>query len=292
MGLTTRELFNKVSNELKLADIKNHDFETMCIFEDIGGISKNDIILNGNKEISKELQNTILTIAKKRKSHYPLQYLLKNWEFYGINFEVGEGVLIPRSDTETVVIQAEKYINSNKDILNEFTMIDLFSGSGCIAIAVESILKNKSIKNYKIYAIENSKDVLPYIKKNIIKNSSLVNLYFDDALNKEIVEKFNNINMITANPPYLTKKDMESLQKEVTFEPVSALFGGDDGLYFYKKIIDLWKPVLTSGGIFITEIGAAQGKEVAEIFKENNYKNINIIKDLSGNDRAVIASKI
>jgi release factor glutamine methyltransferase len=221
-------------------------------------------------------------MIKKRSSGYPLQYILGEWEFYGLPFIVGEGVLIPRPDTETLVDKVLEYAGKHENL----KIADLCSGSGCIATAIE-----KNTVNSDVYAVEISDIAYKYLEKNIELNSSSVKPYKADVLRYETAEKFRDFDVIVSNPPYLTEDDMKHLQKEVSYEPEMALYGNSDGLEFYRRIPEIWYNSLKHGGMMAFEVGMGQAQDVAEILKENGFKDIKAVNDLSGIARAVYGRK-
>lgn len=232
----------------------------MCILEHVFG-KKLSVLLLEKPTASEEQKNTVNNLAYRRICGYPLQYLLGKWEFFGLPFYVGEGVLIPRQDTETLVETVLKIkLPENPKIL------DLCSGSGCIGVSLAL-----NIKNADVTAVEISDKAAEYIKKNAELNNTDLNIVKDDVLSEKTAEIFSGIDAIVCNPPYLTADDMKSLQKEVTFEPETALFGGKDGLDFYRNITKLWKDCLKSGGILAYEIGMGQEDAVMKILEENNF---------------------
>ncbi len=225
--------------------------------------------------------------AKRRVKGEPLQYILGEWDFYGFTFHVGDGVLIPRPETELL---AEKAISAlkemtGKDSSQRGTVIDLCSGSGCIPIAVAK----KS--GARCYGIEISEKALEYFKKNIILNETedKVTALLGNVLepNGELLEKLpEKCDIITANPPYLTASEMGELQKEVRHEPEIALFGGQDGLDFYRVIFGLWKDRLSEKGEFIVETGDDQAEAVKSLMEKEGFC-CGIIKDYNKLGRIV-----
>lgn len=222
--------------------------------------------------------------AKRRKTGEPLQYILGNWEFYGRKFFVGEGVLIPRPETELLCDIAAEHLKKTGG-----KAVDLCSGSGCIAIttALEA--------NAETAGIEISDKAYSYFLKNIAENKAekLVSAINGDIFDKNILGQFadNSLSAILSNPPYISSADMQTLQKEVRFEPELALFGGEDGLDFYRRLVPLWVKKLAVGGLFAVEIGEEQGQAVSEIF-ENVGLAPQIVKDYSGHDRIIRSVKL
>ena len=229
-----------------------------------------------------KLKDDFFNLCERRKQGEPLQYLLGEWEFYGIPLKVGKGVLIPRQDTETVVETALKLAGS---LVTNPAVADLCSGSGCIALALE-----KNLENAQVVCVEKSEKAMGYLKENLRINNSSAKIIKADITQK-VPENFPAVNMIVCNPPYLTKEDMENLQKEVTFEPEEALFGGEDGLDFYRSIVRIWTPHLEEGGIIVFEIGQGQEDDVMKILIQAGYENVRCRKDLCGINRCVFAIK-
>lgn len=275
--VSLKVLYSDTVQRLRDGKVSGAQFEAMCMLTDICGTDKNDVIFGKEADISKPILDKLNVAVKKRSQGEPLQYLLGKWEFYGMPFFVGKGVLIPRQDTETIVDAA---LESAKD---NFVCVDLCSGSGCIAAALK---KNKP--DMSIYAVELSDDACCYFEKNMELNKTDVTLIKGDVCDKEILNKIPQCDLIVSNPPYLTKYDMEHLQNEVRYEPETALYGGDDGLDMYRKITNLWKDKLNHGGTLIYEIGIGQEREVGKIMLENGFYDIIGKKDLNGIVRAVI----
>lgn len=215
-------------------------------------------------------------LLERRLAGEPLQYILGEWEFYGLPFFVGEGVLIPRPDTETL---AEFAIDCAGK--KECSCIDLCSGSGCLAITVDKYCVSASVT-----AAELSDKAFEYLKKNITLNNSRVHAVQCD-ITKETFGKFD---LIISNPPYIESAVIPTLQREVRFEPRMALDGGVDGLHFYRKIADMWVPRLNSGGTLAVEIGIGQQNAVKKIFSDAGLKNIGEKKDLGGIVRVIFGT--
>lgn len=279
--MTAPELYFHAKKIFECNNIESASFEAMCILEHVFG-KKLSVLLLEKPTASEEQKNTVNNLAYRRICGYPLQYLLGKWEFFGLPFYVGEGVLIPRQDTETLVETVLKIkLPENPKIL------DLCSGSGCIGVSLAL-----NIKNADVTAVEISDKAAEYIKKNAELNNTDLNIVKDDVMSEKTAEIFSGIDVIVCNPPYLTADDMKSLQKEVTFEPETALFGGKDGLDFYRNITKIWKDCLKSGGILAYEIGMGQEDAVMKILEENNFINIETTEDLAGIIRVVRGEKI
>lgn len=265
---------------LELLDSEDSRFDIMCIFEDI--LHRRFPLIPQNEEVSPENEEIIRTLAKRRSTGEPLQYILGQWEFYGLPMKVGEGVLIPRPDTETIIEDVLRLVKENS--LNAPKIVDLCSGSGCIAITLKHL-----IPSAEVYAVELSEDALYYLRQNAHINSADINIIQADVLSQKTAEAFRDFDIIVSNPPYLTAKDMSELQTEVQKEPRLALYGGDDGLSFYRKMTPLWKNSLKDGGFLLYEFGMGQENDVGEILRQNGFEIIEFSRDGGGIIRTAIA---
>ena len=216
--------------------------------------------------------------VSRRVKGEPLQYIFGKWEFYGFPFYVGEGVLIPRPETELLVDIAVGRLSKGAKVL------DLCSGSGCIPISVA--LKTGA----KCYAVELYDKAFSYLERNIALNKADVTAVKADALDGTLFPEM-KFDAIISNPPYLTGSEMKSLQKEVAFEPSTALFGGEDGLDFYRALIPLWSGRLTETGFIAVETGETQGEAVSAMMRAAELR-ASVIKDFAGLDRVVVGENI
>ena len=231
------------------------------------------------KEIVKtaKTESEAIEFANRRISGEPLQYILGEWEFYGLPFYVGEGVLIPRADTETLVDAALEIIGDKP-----LRVADLCSGSGAIAISLA-----KYTENNKIYAADISSKALEVAKKNAIKNGVDEKIEFINSNMFENVNDNEKFDVIVSNPPYIESEVVLTLDKQVQHEPKIALDGGADGLDFYRELLESSKKYLKENGIIAMEIGYNQKEAVTNLFK-TEYKNVYCKKDLAGNDRVIV----
>lgn len=209
----------------------------------------------------------------------PLQYITQKQEFMGIDFFVNEDVLIPQPDTEilveTVLDICKKYDKQSLRIL------DLCTGSGAIAISLSKIL------NTQVFASDVSIKALKVAEKNNVMNNTKVEFIESNLFEKINGEKFD---IIVSNPPYIKNEEIKLLSKQVQNEPYIALSGGEDGLDFYRKIIDEAYKHINKNGYLCLEIGYDQKEDLIKLIKQNeNYEYENCIKDLSNNDRCIIA---
>ncbi len=225
---------------------------------------------------------------ERRIAGEPLQYIIGEWEFFGIPFKVGSGVLIPRADTEVLVEQALSLIGGRKA-----RVLDLCSGSGAIAVA---IALNSSAT---VTAVEKSPEAFRYLTENVRQNGAPVECIaadiFEDICPEEqqagapLSGKFD---LILSNPPYIASGVIATLSAELGYEPKEALDGGEDGLIFYRRLADYWSRRLVDGGVLAVEIGYDQQEAVTEAFRAAGLANIKTVRDYSSNPRVVSGIKI
>lgn len=266
--VTAREALGAILAVLQKADLYDPVYEANEIFKETVG--KPPLLCDS---VSGEEFSEMKRLAARRAEGEPLQYLFGAWEFYGLRFFVGKGVLIPRPETELL---AELSIGLLK---RGGKMLDLCSGTGCIAIAAA---KNTPAE---ITAVERYEAAFSYLQKNIGCHRAKVTAILGDALDPAVLPD-SDFDLIVSNPPYLTKAEMAVLQREVRHEPETALYGGEDGLDFYRRLIPLWKDRLKKGGTLAVEVGDGQAAAVGEIFSESGL-SAEIRNDYQGIGRVV-----
>lgn len=258
-------LFGKVDGEI----ILKHYFN----------FNKIDIVLNKNKELEENQENLIYEIYEKYKKNYPLQYILGQWNFYGRDFFTEENVLIPRFETEILV---EKILDLNIAFKN---ILEIGVGSGIISITLAL-----EIEDSKIIGVDISQNAIDLANRNKekfnVKNCEFIKSDLFSNVNKNL--KFD---LIVSNPPYINLEDMGKLEEKLSYEPEIALYGGEDGLDFYRAIIEGANEYLSSNGVIAFEIGYNQGESIKDILKERNFKDISIYKDYNDFDRCIIARR-
>lgn len=282
--VSRRELFAEITAVLEKSGNDCAHFDAQCIFEHVFERPLPMVLMEGNTEVPSETADTVRSLTKRRAEHFPLQYILGQWEFFGYPFKVGEGVLIPRPDTETLVEQIldicrEKGLKSPK-------IADLCSGSGCIAITLK-----KELPEAEVTAVELSDNALSYLRENTILNNVNINIIKGDVLDENTAAAFNELDIIVSNPPYLTEIDMNELMEEVRHEPQTALFGGKDGFDYYETMTRIWKNSLRKGGFLAYEFGLDQHDEVSRILAEKGFENIQLRRDTAGIIRTAAAER-
>ena len=272
--MTLMELYSFCTEELLFTGCGN--FEALCLIEDILGYSKNNIYLD-NVFVTDEQVDVIKNAVNRRKSGEPLQYILGKWDFYDLTFSVGEGVLIPRPETEMLVDFA---LEKLKNIENP-VVYDLCSGTGCIGLTVA-----KHRKDATVYLLEKERKALKYLLKNKVDLGLDNVIVIYDDLFKVDLSLFQNADLILSNPPYINSNEINLLQKEVLFEPTTALDGGNDGLDFYRCLADRWIHKVKNNGFVALECGEEQSKSIVDIFNDK-YIESNVIFDFNNIDRIV-----
>ena len=211
----------------------------------------------------------------------PVKYILNECEFMNMNFYVEAGVLIPRADTEILVEEVLNHIDPNSNM----NICDLCCGSGAIGISLANLRKNIKVDLIDYYDIPEKVTLININKFNIHKRATFIK----SNLLKESINSKKNYDIIVSNPPYIEEHEISYLMDDVkNYEPHTALSGGEDGLDFYKRIINESKGVLSNNGILAFEIGYNQGTQVKGLMQESGFTELKIIKDLAGLDRVVI----
>ena len=277
------DIFNKSVEYLKKNGVPSALVDTEYIFSEALKVSRNTLKYSMSREIKEEDKNKIREMLMLRaKNRKPLQYILGEWEFYGLPFKVRENVLIPRPDTEILVEQCIQLMRE----IEEPNILDIGSGSGAISIAIANELKSSSVTGVDI-----NEDAIRLANENKVLNKvENVNFIKSDLFEK-LDEDF-KYDLIVSNPPYITKDEYETLMPEVkNFEPKNALTDLGDGLYFYREISKKAEAYLKDTGYLAFEIGYKQAKDVSKILEDNNFAVLSIVKDYGGNDRVVLAKK-
>lgn len=257
------------------------NIEVKLLIERFAGFSAIDILMG--KKLTDEMLKIVEEKAKFRaQTRQPIQYIIGQADFMGEKFFVNPSVLIPRDETELLVRQAIEIINEN----NFTSALDIGTGSGCIACMIAKLT------NCQVIGVDNSSDALHTAFSNMEKFELFNKATFrkSDIFSK--IREDEKFDIIVSNPPYIPPKMQKTIQKEVSFEPKSALYTNDDkGLEFYEKITNGAKNFLNDGGYLLFELGIGQSHDVAQIMKDNGFKDIKILKDLANIDRVIWCKK-
>ncbi len=274
--MTYREGRNMVADQLAAAGVENETAESWFLMEAACKINRSYYLIHEQDEMGPEQEKAYLELTRRRCQRMPLQYLTGEQEFMGLSFYVNEHVLIPRQDTEVLVEEAIRIIRQD---LPDAKVLDLCTGSGCIGISIQSFCPDVTVTGADI-----SQEALQVAQKNAVRNQMPVQFIHSDLF-AEISDTYD---MIVSNPPYIPSEVIETLMPEVRdHEPMGALDGKSDGLYFYEKITRQSVEHLKEGGYLLYEIGHDQADAVSGFMKENGFYDIKVIRDLAGLDRVV-----
>lgn len=273
--MTIFSAYNDTKNKLREAGIEAYVFEAKQIIRFVTKYSNAKIMEKYMEELDPVKEQFLKSVVSGRVKRIPLQYLLGEWSFFGYNFYVGKGVLCPRPDTEVLVETALDLIGDGPA-----KIADLCAGTGCVGI---SVAKEKPIT--LVTAVEKFDAAYDYLTRNIALNAAdnVIPLKADIS-DCEINDCFD---LILSNPPYISREEMSTIDEETKNEPETALFGGEDGLDFYKIILDKWLPRLKKGGSVAVEVGAGMAEKVKELFLTAGLKNVKTKEDLNGIERVV-----
>lgn len=283
------ELYRIGKENLIKADIEEAELDARLLLEYICHTNRNDLLVHGDREVSPENETQYLEWIDKRAAHIPLQHITGVQEFMGLEFEVNEHVLIPRQDTEILVEEILKDLHDGTRIL------DMCTGSGCILISLLNYSNDcegvgADISEKALAVAERNGEKLLAGKQDDTRysfvKSDLFELFYEKA--DPVHEYDNKFDIIVSNPPYIRSDVIPTLMEEVrVHEPMGALDGMEDGLFFYRKITAQSKDFLQSGGKLFYEIGYDQGEAVKNIMEAAGFLDVKVIKDFAGLDRVV-----
>jgi len=270
------DVYNKASNRLKEAGVPEYQLDARLLLESVCQTDYNTLLVHGDRTVTQEEEKKYNEFIDKRCLRIPLAYIVGHQEFMGIDFKVNENVLVPNQDTETLAEEALRELSDG------MRFMDLCTGSGCIALSILNYTNDTScvmtdISDKAIEVATSNSISLGFAERaRIIKT---------DLFPKDNIEKFD---MIVSNPPYIRTDVIDTLPPEVkSGEPYIALNGGDDGLIFYRRIIDNAGKWLYKSGWLLMEIGYDQGEAVSKLMNDAGYHDVEVIKDLGDNDRVV-----
>lgn len=282
-----RQLYLLGRDELKQAKIEEYELDARLLLEHVCHTDRNTLLAHPEYVVEKNEEEAYFKAISQRKQHIPLQHITGVQEFMGLEFQVNEHVLIPRQDTECLVEEVMRYLQDGNRIL------DMCTGSGCILL---------SLLHYSNYCtgvgVDVSEDALKVAKKNgeLLSKLSRPNPWRENAVTFLQSDLFSKVpgekfDIIVSNPPYIESSVISTLMEEVrNYEPMLALDGKEDGLFFYRRIANDCKDYLVREGMLFFEIGYNQAKAVVEILEEAGFEDVTVVKDLAGLDRIVYGS--
>lgn len=258
------------------------EFDAQQLIRHCLGFNKTQLLMNSGSSVDDTKLHFLNDCVSRRAKHEPLQYILGMWDFHRFSFKVGEGVLIPRPETELLVDLA---IDKMRKIPCT-VLYDLCCGTGCVGLSVA-----KLFPTVRVFCIDISDKAIEYTEKN----KELLDAPNVTVLKKDVLEPIAFLGLprpdiILSNPPYIKTDEIKTLQPEIAYEPTLALDGGDDGLIFYRSLAENWFPFINKGGCIAMECGDTQALEVLSLFADKAQK-ARVIKDVAGIDRVVSVTR-
>ena len=271
--------YQEICNRFKQAGIDSPEWDAALLLEHFCKADRLSLLGNPAKDFSSP---TLEKAVERRAARYPLQYLLGEWEFYRQTYEVSPDCLIPRADTEILVEQAIRLLPQGAHFA------DLCTGSGCIAVSVLAERPDTCG-----LAVEKFPATLALATRNAAKNGveGRFTPLLSDVLTEDFLSSQPLFDAILSNPPYIRKEVRSTLEPELNAEPAAALDGGEDGLIFYRRILEYGQAYLNPDGFFLFEIGFDQAEDLRRLGEENGFFHCTIIKDYGGNHRAVLLKR-
>lgn len=270
--LTLKEALAKAVDKLQQMEVPDADIDAWYLLSYVTGLERAAFFLHGEEPMAEPDMIRYCDLVTKRGERIPLQHLTGEQEFMGLDFHVNEHVLIPRQDTECLVERVLPYVDGKR-------VLDVCTGSGCIAIAIA-----KLGKPFIVHGVDISEEALAVARQNATELNASVELFAGDLMTK----MDGQYDVIVSNPPYIPPSVIEGLMPEVRLhEPMLALDGGQDGLEFYRRIARQAVTRLAPNGRLFLEIGCEQAAAVAEILQKQGYREVQVFQDLAGKDRIV-----
>ena len=279
-----REIYLWGKEELEKAGVLEFELDARLLLEYVCHTNRNTLLVHGDREVSVEEEMKFREVVMKRSSRIPLQHITGVQEFMGLEFKVNRHVLCPRQDTECLVEEVMRYLHDGNRIL------DMCTGSGCILLSLLHYSNHCSgigadISENALEVARENGIVIAAMKRPNPWNDHTVKWVHSDLFSEIEEEKFD---IIVSNPPYIATNVIPTLMEEVRLhEPVSALDGMEDGLFFYRKIVQESPGYLMKEGMLFFEIGHDQGKAVSGLMEEAGFSEVTVVKDFAGLDRVV-----
>lgn len=281
--MTYRKCYEQGCRTLQAAGIEEAALDARLLLEAVCGTDRNDLLVHGEQPVAPEAEEKYLNWIRQRAEHIPLQQLTGEQDFMGLTFNVNEHVLIPRQDTEILVEEVLKELHDGMRVL------DMCTGSGCILL---SLLHYSN--DCEGLGVDLSAEALEVAGRNVLKVLTPEKAEHAHFLQSDLFEKVEGkFEIIVSNPPYIASVEVEKLMPEVRdHEPRMALDGTEDGLYFYRRIIEEAGKHLVSSGMLFFEIGYDQGQAVSELMRTEGYCDVQVVQDYAGLDRVVFGTYV
>lgn len=281
--MTYRECYEQGCRTLQAAGIEEAILDARLLLEAVCGTDRNDLLVHGEQPVAPQAEEKYLKWIRQRAEHIPLQQLTGEQDFMGLTFSVNEHVLIPRQDTEILVEEVLKELHDGMRVL------DMCTGSGCILLSLMHYSND-----CEGLGVDLSAEALEVAERNVLKVLTPEKTEHVHFLQSDLFEKLEDkFEIIVSNPPYIASVEVEKLMPEVRdHEPRMALNGTEDGLYFYRRIIEEAGKHLVSSGMLFFEIGYDQGQAVSELMRTQGYREVQVVQDYAGLDRVVFGTYV
>ncbi|MFN0084211.1 MAG: peptide chain release factor N(5)-glutamine methyltransferase [Blastocatellia bacterium] len=280
---TIAETMQRAGEALRAASIPNDLLDAQTLLAHALGRDRTYLIVNFNQKLTAEQVSTHRQLIARRAAGEPLQYITGHQEFFGLDFEVTPDVLIPRPETELIIEEALRI--AEEDELRHPVILDIGTGSGCVALAIA-----RELPEARVIAADISPAALRVAKRNSVRHNLAVSLVGSDLLGAFAETPF--ADLILSNPPYVAESEMAALQREVReWEPRIALTGAADGLGFYRRLLADAPARLKSGGHLICEMGHTQSEAISAIVDRRQWAAPRLIEDLQGIPRTIVLRK-
>jgi len=282
---TYNDIYLSTRRKLRAAGIEAHDLEARLIVAHATGKTREGLVSSGRLYVTDStISRSVEEMIQRRLGGEPVAYIVGEWEFYGLPMVVNGSVMIPRIDTELLAGEAIKLVRRRT---GQARLIDLCTGSGCIGLAVAA-----NAPGCKVVLADNSDPALAVCRLNMLRNNLSRNV---TAIEADVLETppalLGMFDVIVCNPPYIPTGDLKTLDFSVReHEPLHALDGGPDGLYFFRAVVTNWPVLLKNGGNIALECGVGQAAPVREILEDGGFSNIKTHLDTLGVERVVVGT--
>lgn len=283
--LTIKAALLEAAAYLKNQGLESPGLEAQVLLAHVLGWDRVRLLSRLEKSLDEKNRDHFQKLVHKRGMGYPLQYLTGHQEFMSLDFLVTPQVLIPRDDTE-ILVQAA--LDLKKALPEKVQLVDVGTGSGVVAVTLK-----KYWPQAQVFAVDISEEALQVAQQNAQRHQVFIHFLPSDLLQTFLTGGKGKtfFHLVVSNPPYIPSSHLPTLQKEVTFEPALALDGGQDGLKFYRRLVQEGWQVLYPGGWLLVEIGWDQGPAVEELFLRQGYRQVKILPDFQGRHRVVLGQK-
>jgi release factor glutamine methyltransferase len=281
--INSKTVFDEIVNQISLPGSRDEIRSIVLLWmEHEFSVTRLDILAGKPLDVTDANKTNLAQVIKQINNHEPIQYILGEAEFFGRPFKVGPAVLIPRPETEELILAVKKYCVHKRDP----KILDIGTGSGCLPVTLALELKSSEVS-----ATDISESALKTASDNARSLGAKVNFICHDILKEKL--PFTELDLVVSNPPYITEREKSTMEKNVLdHEPAIALFVPDDNPFiFYHAIASKTFPALAPGGLLLTEINELFGNEIALLFADNGFDEIEVLKDINNKDRIVKGRK-